>query len=257
MKRHYHGPGHGISTESLSFTEVQVSSDEDKVERVTTLLSVEARICPEPVSLCLRIQHWAMVSSTKSDKILSKTNFVTICDHLTAYSSTISRLIQSRLDARHTELNPRVRQDIRRCRYCYTDFQLEIEEVGDEALALVITKWLDLGSGLTPVDTKWRSHLARATRAEVSQLVEAGTIRLRFEEQPGLSQDAISCQNASYLTAERFRSAMDRWDYKTWILQGGQRLSFLLFLYSHRKFFLALLAADLCLILGWREIFFK
>lgn len=46
MKRHHHSPGHRISTESLSFIEVQVSDDdEDGAEPVTSLLSVEARIC--------------------------------------------------------------------------------------------------------------------------------------------------------------------------------------------------------------------
>jgi hypothetical protein len=50
MKRHHHGPAHGISTESLSFTVVQVPRDEDEAERLTTLSSVEARIRPEPVS---------------------------------------------------------------------------------------------------------------------------------------------------------------------------------------------------------------
>jgi hypothetical protein len=54
MRRHYYGPQYGVSLESLSFTEVMC--DEGR----TTLLSVEARICPEPTSLCLRMQHWAV-----------------------------------------------------------------------------------------------------------------------------------------------------------------------------------------------------
>ena len=61
MKKHHHVPGHGISTESLSSTEVQVSRDEDEAERVTTLLSVEAWICLEPISLCIRVQQWALI----------------------------------------------------------------------------------------------------------------------------------------------------------------------------------------------------
>ncbi|KAI9874312.1 MAG: hypothetical protein M1830_009893 [Pleopsidium flavum] len=255
MKRHHHGPGHGISTKSLSFTEVQVSGDEDEAERVTTLLSVEARICPEPISLCLRIQHWALISSTKRDMLLSKTKFVRICDHMTPRSSEISRLIESKLEPPRTEFECRVRPDVLKCRFCNTDFQVEIKDCGDEGLALVVTKWLDLGSGLTPMDTRWRVHLARDKAAEIGALGEAGDVRLRFESERGLSQDSLSCQNASYLIAKRFMSEMDHLINRTWILQAGKRLPF--FYYADRTFLLALVLANLSLILAAWAMFFK
>ncbi|KAI4127532.1 MAG: hypothetical protein LQ347_004563 [Umbilicaria vellea] len=226
MKRHHHGPGHGISTESLSFTEVEVSRDEDEADRVTTLLSVEARICPEPMSLCLRIQHWALVSSTMRDMIRSKTKFVTICDHITTHSSEISQLGESELKPRRTESEYRAGPDVSKCRFCNTDFQVEIKDFGDEGLALVVTKWLDLGSGLTPMDTRWRVHLGRDRDAEIGALGEAGIVRLRFESERGLTQDALSCQNASYLRQKRFMNAMDRWNDCTWFLQAGKRMPF-------------------------------
>jgi hypothetical protein len=202
MKRHHHGPGHGISTESLSFTVVQVSRDEDEAERLTKLSSVEARICPEPVSLCLRIQQWALISSTKRDMMLSKAKFVMISDHITAHTSKISRLIESQVDGRCTELDYRVDPDVRKCRYCNTDFQVEIKEIGHKDLALVITKWIDLGSGSTPMGTRWRDQLARDKAAEIGKSSEAGDIRLRFEGNSGLWQDSLSRQKASYLIAE-------------------------------------------------------
>lgn len=246
MQRHHHGPGHGISTESLSFTEAQVSRDEDEAERVTTLLSVEARICPEPISLCLRIQHWALISSTKRDMIRSKTEFVMICDHITARSSESSQLIESKLKPRRTEYEYQAGPDVSKCRFCNTDFQIEIKDFGDEGLALVVTKWLDLGSGLTPMDTRWRVHLARDSDAEIGALGEVGDVRLRFESERGLSQDALSCQNASYLSAKRFMSAMDRWNDCTWFLQAGKRMPFSYHL--NRTFFLVLVVANLPLI---------
>lgn len=238
MKRHYHGPGHGISTESLSFTEVQVSADEEGAERVTTLLSVEALICPEPeVSLCLRMQQWALVSPTKRDMILSKTKFMMICDHMRTYYSDISQLIESKLEHyRRTGIEPGeddASPDVRKCRYCNVDFQLEIKDFGGEGLALVVTKWLDLGSGLTPMDTRWRVHIGRDRDAEIGALGEAGDVRMRFEREPGLSLDSLSSQNASYLTAKRFMRAMDRWNDRTWIVQGGKRLPFF---YSDKAF---------------------
>lgn len=246
-ERHYHGPAHGISTESLSFIEVQVSTDEDEAEPVTTLLSVEARVCPKPESLFLRIQQWALISFTKRDMIHSKTEFVTICDHITSRSSEVSRLMEFQLEAPRTGSECREWPDVLKRRYRNTDFQVETKELGDQGLALVITKWLDLGPGLTPKDTRWRVHIARDKAAEIGRLGHAGDIRLRFESEPGLSQDSLSRRNASYLTDKRFMNAMDRWNNKTWILQGGKRLPFSY--YPDRVFFLALALSNLSLYL--------
>lgn len=149
MKRHLYGPGHGIITELLSYAKVQASVNKGEDECVTTLLSVQTRICADSMSLCLRIQHWALLSSTKRDMMLSKTNFVMICDHITTCSPKISRLIESHLENRRTELGCRTYPDVFKCRYCNLDYKVETKEIGDSGLALVIPKWLDLGSGLT------------------------------------------------------------------------------------------------------------
>lgn len=253
MRRHYYGPGHGIPTESLSFTEVQVHIDEDKPEQVTTLLSVEARICLEPTSLSLRIQQWALIDSAKRDLMLLKTKFVMVCDHVTTRSAEISRLIESKLKRHHTESVCRLDSEVLKCRYCNIDFQVQIKEVGNEGTALVITKWLDLGPGLTPMDTTWRVHLARDRDAEIGKSRKAGAIRLRFESEPGLSQNSLSHQNASYLIEKRFKGAMDHWYDRTWILQAGKRLPFYT---PGRIFFLAILVADLSLVLAAWCFFF-
>jgi hypothetical protein len=138
----------------------------------------------------------------------------------------------------HTEFECRVSPDVLECRYCNMDFQVEIKKVGDEELALVITKWLDLGSGLTPMDPMWRAHLGSHRAAERAKVGEAGVIRLRFESEPGPSLDSLSRQNALYLNGKRFMGAMDRLYHRTWILQGSKRL--LSFCYSDRIFFSAL-----------------
>lgn len=226
MKRHFHGAEHGIPYESLSFTEVHVSYPRDEAERLTTLLSVEARICSKPSSLCLRIQHWALISRTARRMLLSRTNFVMICDHLQTRSSDVSQLIQSRLELSRTDEEDQTHLEVRRCPSCNTHFQVEVKDLGGEGIALVITKWLDLGSGLTPTDPKWKAHLPAVTRVERLSPDEAGDVRLRFESEPGLSQDDLSRQNLSYLTSKRYMSTMDRWSHSTWILQAGRRLPF-------------------------------
>ncbi|KAL1989055.1 hypothetical protein VTN96DRAFT_5818 [Rasamsonia emersonii] len=208
MKRHYYGPGHGPSTESLSFTEVQASDE------ATTLLSVEARICPAPASLCLRIQQWVVMSSVKADTILSKTPSTLICGHIGSGHTVVSRIVESR--------SP----EIFKCRYCNIDYQLEIKEYPDDRSALVITKWLDLGSGLTPNDPRWRVHIGMGRHAELGASSEAGDVRRRFENGQGLSQDALSCQNESYVMTPNDRSGiLDCWGKDIWIQQAGKRLT--------------------------------
>jgi len=100
------------------------------------------------------------------------------------------------LKGRRTQLNYRRDPDVLKCRYFNKDFQVEIKEIGSKGLALLISRWLDLGSGLTPMDTKWRVHLARDKAAEVGKLGEAEDMRLRFKSESDLSQDSLSRQNA-------------------------------------------------------------
>jgi hypothetical protein len=255
MKRYHHGPGHGISTQSLAFTEVAVSGEEDDADRLTTLLSVEARICFKPMSLCLRIQQWALIGSARREMILAKTKFVRICRHMSVRSPEVSRLIESELKSGgRAESDCRVHADVFKCRHCNMEFQVEIRALGNEGLALVITKWLDLGSELTPRDIRWGTHLHRLKDEEIGLLGEAGDTRLRFEIESGLSQDELACRNASYLIANRFIEEMDVGGHKLWFLQAGERLPFY---FSRRTFFLALALSELSLVwLVW-EIYLR
>lgn len=195
----------------------------------------------------------ALINLAKRHKMRSLTKFVMICGHVTTLSSEMSRLIESKLEGRGTDVDSRGHPDVLKCCYCNMDFKVEIKEVGDEGLALVFSKWLDLGSGLTPTNTKWGVHNDRDADAEIGKSGEAGAVRLRFESQPGLSHDSLSCQNASYLIAEGFKDAMDRCGEGTWVLQAGKRLPF----YHSDRIFLALAFADLALVLAVWWIFFR
>lgn len=223
MKRYYLGPDHGVPTESLSYTEVRVFGE----KQVTTLLSVEAQICSAS-NLCMRVQNWALVEATSSDHFVSKIGFIWICTHLSVRDTNISRLIRSKLEAYYnsTDSAPHSTPEVFKCRTCDIDYQLEIGKCGGEGPALVITKWLDLGTGLIPNCDRWRNHLGANPLPETGALhVEsAGDVRSRFDDRAGLSLDSLTRQNESYLADGRFMEEMDWWDQKTWILQGGKRL---------------------------------
>lgn len=226
MKRYRHGPEHGISTESLSYVEVQISGKKKDPERMTTLMSVEARVSLKTTALCLRIQQLMFLRTSDPEKLLTSIELVGICDHLNSWTEPISQLAKSELGSRCTNIKSPISTSVKKCRKCNTDFQIEIRTLGDEGLAFVITKWLDLGSGLTPTDIKWSYYRLENRSPKIDASVVPGDVRLLFENEPGLSQDSLSSQNASYLSKDRFMKVMDsRWGDK-WMLQGGKRMSF-------------------------------
>lgn len=227
MKRYRHGPLHGISTNSLAYVDVHVSDNEQSAEQMTTLLSVDARIRPEPASFHLRVQQWATIKSRDLARLLSAIKFVRICDHLINLNGEITRLIERLLASHGAEVVndcPATSKTLQ-CRECMLDYQIQLTMLGDEGLALVISKWLDLGTGLTPADIKWHYFRVDYSRRAIPEA--PGTVRQRFEGEPGLSLDDLSSRNASYLTGKRYMQVMDRWGERTWILQGGQRLPFI------------------------------
>src|SRR5271169_361507 len=46
------------------------------------------------------------------------------------------------------------------CQFCYMGFEIDIRDLGIRGTALVVTRWVNLGAGLTLCDKKWRSHHA-------------------------------------------------------------------------------------------------
>ena len=243
IKRHYYGPDHGISTESLSLTEVQISDEITKQDQITTLLAIEARICREPPSLVLRIQQQAVVDSTDYDDILRRLSFVTLCYHITFDAPEVAQQIRRQLSIPLIRSERRSCRQLFKCRHCHTEFQLSLQDLEGKALAVVFTKWLDLGTGSTPSDLRWAAHNGAGSISQPAVLLEAGGLRERFESEPGLSQDQLSHRNSSLLISEAFKGSMTQWDRRTWILQGGRRVPSPY--YDHRKNLVVFLLAFL------------
>lgn len=228
MRRFFHGPRYGISMESLSYTEVQLSD-----QAITTLFSVETRVCPEKTpSLCLRAQNIISVSRSKAALLSSETWFLEVCTHIFSLHKVmpeamlrplIERQVRGYLSGSPSGCEPD------RCRHCETDYKIEVKEYDDNSLALVITKWMDIGSGLTPDDPRWRSKLPSYIFALNSDAPDAfglvGYSRSRFENAPGgQSEETLLSRNLSYLSGKKYKAEMDRLNDFTWFLQAESRL---------------------------------
>lgn len=226
MRRYYLGPDYGISTDDLSFVQVNELGESELKGRRTTLFSVEARVCADPARLCLRIQRWAVLHTNVLELAVERAKCIGVCIHHNADESEMFQLIVSNLDeylTRSEEPREPKRQVCRRRKFVY---QLEVLDTGSDGLAIVITKWLDLGSGLTPADQRWR-FLTGLTQEDdgIDHAGDAERCRLEFEKEGGLKQQAITLRNASYLSQQDYRKTMNKLSAGVWILQAGRRRS--------------------------------
>lgn len=162
------------------------------------------------------------------------------------------QLIESSLDEYSTRSERPRGPKCHRCRRCNFVFQLEVSDTVNDGLAIVVTKWLDLGSGLTPMDPKWRILASAFQNGDNrnEQVREAEQCRRDFEKQEAMMQQAVTLRNASYLNDQRYKDTMSKWSCGVWILQAGQRVhhwSDILLLS------LGLLGLMVCAVIGWRS----
>lgn len=231
MRRFYHGPRFGITTDSLFHTEVRVNRLSNSAilppsqamteeqflnEHMTSVVSFEARVCPAPnPSLCLRIQGLAVVRRQNASMLLPDRSLVWICGHIGTYQSDFSNTVKAHIDG-YCSGNPR-EADWGRCRKCNTAYHLELRELGTHDLGLIITRWIDLGPCLTPEDPRWRSHLLTENHLEVDAADLVADPRLRFENglvdersKNALSDEELFLRNLSFLEDRRWKAVVDK-----------------------------------------------
>lgn len=229
MRRFYHGPRYGITTDSLFHSEVRVNRLADFAvqsasqgmteerflnEHMTSVVSFEARVCPCPTpSLCLRIQGLAVVKRQNGPVLLPERSIVWICGHIGTYQSDFSDLVKAHIDAYSSGAVKAA--DFGRCRKCNTAYHLELRELGTHDLGLIITRWIDLGPCLTPKDPRWRSHLLTESHLEVDAQDLVADPRLRFEQglvdqrsKNALSDEELFLRNLSFLEDRRYKAIL-------------------------------------------------
>ena len=227
MLRHYRGPGYGIPTNELSFLQVEELGENLPRGMITRLLSVDARVCAQPARLCLRLQTWVVLHTRDQDLVLEKSKCVSVCRHLMADYGEIAQLIESSLDEYSKRAQKPQGPNLRWCRHCRCSYQLQVLDTVSDGLAVVITVWLDLGSGLSPMDPKWSGFAAASLVGdqESEQAGEAEKCMMDFEKEEGMVQQALTTRNASYLIDQRYKDTMSKWYREVYILQAGQRMN--------------------------------
>ncbi|KAJ5266532.1 hypothetical protein N7478_009340 [Penicillium angulare] len=169
MRRFYFGPDFGIATESLSRTDVclfrpiylrryykeRVPSGSPFASYRTGLNSFEARACANPPGLCLRIQHLAVVERKNLFDLCNQDEYIQICNHIGNFTSrfytTVNDLFQ---EYRHSTQRADILLREGMCDQCSTSWKLELREIEENEICLCLTRWIDLGPGLEPEDSR-------------------------------------------------------------------------------------------------------
>ncbi|QKX62699.1 uncharacterized protein TRUGW13939_09860 [Talaromyces rugulosus] len=214
MRRYQYGPSYGISTELLSHVEVMHAEPDG----VTTLLSVEAQVCPGQEngkgSLLLRVQQWAKIPASCPDIVsLADLVYMEICDHIHLKNACKEFAHSSKAEKINT-MSP-----MYQCHRCLVDFQFQIQDIetrGDgRARVLIVTKWLDLGDGLDPKDPQWVAQVHQYPKVQLPHR-DIGSVCSRFESNFGSSQQELTHQNRRLMSKEGFRDVLRRHGTGRW-----------------------------------------
>lgn len=216
MKRFYYGTRHGISTDSLSYTQIRsylhpiqptefpnqrIEVTDPKYPKVPTLFSIEAQICPDPPGLYIRTQDILVYKTWEDSKIKPSYNpmeYYQTCYHgmLSSKRWHLEELKEGKREYLYYQ-----------CSRCVVKSKIEIIENFDSQVALVMTRWFNLGAGLDHNDPLWQVQAYGPTNRprEVENSQNLKCPRSSFEKQAPESFHKLRDRNLSYLKGERYK----------------------------------------------------
>ena len=173
MNRHLLGPEHG---EGLAFFSTSACRDSFRDGRCSA--STEAVIVAN--ELYMRCQTRTAIPNSKDFKYIQ---WQSICPHITIYNPRpMKPIIKCLLSHRNTGSCEKC-QALRQCRYCNTEFKIQISRFGSDGHILEITYWKNFGAGRSDGDPKWARHFGSHYRRGFHAKVSPGSIQAAFESE--------------------------------------------------------------------------
>jgi hypothetical protein len=197
MKRHYHGAAHGLPLETLRHVEI----DKGVNWGVTRLLSVDATI--DSNELLLRSQQWILLRRSQRQEFARYEIFEALCYHVETGQLDRFRMrdfVSTRLE--RLDSGERSEVEVLQCQECDMDYTVDAVLFGKSRIAMLVTRWFNLGAGVDPLDEKWlchHTHLSDRTPHDV------GTIRARFESHGERSVQKLTAENIALLSSHHKR----------------------------------------------------
>lgn len=195
LKQHHHGLGHGISLGDLSHTEIQF------IQGGVFLFSVDARIVSG--QMVVRSQEWVISSQHPREHFLSRTLTHGVCQHLMTYNAefdlddSFTSLIRCRLSHGAADDDCACMR-LHQCPSCPMEYQIDVVDFKERGTAICATKWLNLGAGLTTLDSNWRGHNTLSDDY-IPHNLPLGSICSSYESKKGASVDDLTAENKKRL----------------------------------------------------------
>lgn len=212
MRRYCYGPHSGINIDSLAFTQVreyrhpwQESQSSLLVyQPIRVLFSIEAQVCTEPLGVHIRMQDIVLYDIWEDSKIQVDSRpysmwLYEICRHtsLESKASDIESVYNgTRISFPYT------------CPRCNTVSLIEFRRIGSR-LALVMTRWVNLGPGIHGEDPLWKIHIFTCNNRTIPYELPSWLIlrspRTCFENTASLSFEDLRSRNISYLRGDLYK----------------------------------------------------
>lgn len=143
-----------------------------------------------------------------------------ICDHISTTSSNFRDVLGSLLERYCADSSVLSHVGDRGCCLkCNTACKLGLRDVGPRDACFVVTKWMDLGPGLSPEDARWRCHIGAGLHISLADDELVSDPQARFEkdsvqahEANALSDEEMFRRNISLLQRHEYRIIMTRCD---------------------------------------------
>lgn len=208
MKRFNHGPEYGITTESLSRTQIcHYSLQWAKYLGIIHLFSRDVQT--SPVNRCLYVRMQDIVIVRKwSDLIYGHhTETSELCAFETCIHTSLIHLITPRVKS--LPAGKSISFEIS-CQECYTDSHIELGEF-EHTPTVIMTRWVNLGPCLTPEHPMWKAHVFIPgnpnERPRQDELKQTRKIRPRmiFEKRFPFSFEELRQRNLLFLRNQQYK----------------------------------------------------
>lgn len=196
MKRFRHGEKYGISLDSLLYKQVMVDNGS------LFLFSRDAKICSKRPSLYIRRQNIIITSRTKFRAHLLPRGRLIPC-----FGADLYTLVQGVLDKLEDFMGVSF---LYTCDMCNTDIEVEVRDFSPPAhrIAIIITRWTNLGSGITQEDELWKFHIRKSGEREENHACLFNRSGEAVEHRgPNKRDKIIQIHRATF-------EAMTRWSYE-------------------------------------------
>ncbi|RDW86508.1 uncharacterized protein DSM5745_03150 [Aspergillus mulundensis] len=219
MQNHFRGSTRTITAEMLQYTQVTTNSPGVRDSVVTELVSVEGRVCSRSQdqtqrrdegstsasTLVLQVQNWTLFHDRPAmDSVMGELRLTKICAHECVGDAVRAGGWDVDVDLQlHREGLVLENQC---CRACGVEFRVSLHSCGADGRAVVVTKWVDLGSGLDIDDVKWKRVLSGSEKRYLVTASPGDVSRLFQDASRVSSRDSDPTErNRSFLMGEEYR----------------------------------------------------